>query len=119
LILVFDRRKQASRIGMVWLYVKRTIRELVRTLYGEELEDVDSQLESAEESSPSEAVPESPKVDVETVPTVSAISQLDVTEPENEVITDPDGNESTFGVEEALRKGLIDEDFAQLLKGEG
>ena len=118
LILVFDRRKQASRIGMVWLYVKRTIRELLRTLYGEELEDVDSQLESAVESSPSEAVPESPKVDVETVPTVSAISQLDMTEPENEVSADPGGNESTFGVEEALRKGLIDEDFAQLLKGE-
>lgn len=119
LTLVFDRRKQASRIGMVWLYVKRTIEELLRILYGEEPEDVDSQLESAEESSPSEIVPESTEVDVEAEPTVSAMTQLDETVHENEVIADSADNDSTFGVEEALRKGLIDEDFAQLLKGEG
>jgi hypothetical protein len=28
LTLIFDRRIQSSRIGMVWLYIKRTIREL-------------------------------------------------------------------------------------------
>ena len=89
------------------------------SVYGEEPEDVDSQLESAEESSPSEIVPESTETAVETEPTVSAMTQVDEAVLENGVIADSDDNDSTFGVEEALRKGLIDEDFALLLKGEG
>jgi hypothetical protein len=32
LTLIFDRRLQTSRIGMVWLYTKRSIRELVNII---------------------------------------------------------------------------------------
>jgi hypothetical protein len=37
---------------------------------------------------------------------------------ESDTLPEPGGVDSTFGIEEALKKGLIDEDFAQLLKGE-
>lgn len=118
LTLVFDRRKQASRIGMVWLYVKRTIRELLRTLYGVELEDEEVQPESPDDGSTLEIVPDNTGPAVETETARSDMPQPDEADHESEVLADFDGNDSTFGIEEALRKGLIDKDFARLLKGE-
>ena len=108
LALVFERSKQPSRIGMVWLYVKRTIQDLLRTLHGLEVE-VDSQEESREASPPSEPVLEG----AESTETSEANESAD----DGGAAPAGPQEESTFGVEEALRKGLIDEDFAQLLKG--
>jgi DNA-binding response OmpR family regulator len=118
LTLVFDRRKQASRVGMVWLYVKRTIRELLRTLYGEVHEDADDPQESAEQAPPSEIAPESTKLPAATPQARSDKPQTDQTDNEGEIVDTSVGNDSTFGIEEALRKGLIDEEFARLLKEE-
>jgi CheY-like chemotaxis protein len=116
LALVFDKRKQVSRIGMVWLYVKRTIQDLLTTLSGEEpaapLEE-----EALEEAPPQTA--DEPSADPEKREIIeSAMTKL--AEPEEEVEPELEAGEedSTFGIEEALNKGLIDEEFAELLKGE-
>jgi len=117
LTLVFDRTKQASRIGMVWLYARRTIQDLLRIVSG-----VETEVEAAPEIDVREgmAVPETTEeqpVDAEKRETIeSAMSKL--AESEEEPETPARTQEDTFGIEEALRKGLIDEDFAQLLKGE-
>ena len=117
LTLIFDRKKQPSRIGMVWLYVKRTIQDLLSTLSGhsDEAEDVP---EPREEITPPELKPQNPEIDLEEEVIVSATTEPEEPRPEIEIQNEPETDISAFGIEEALRKGLIDEDFAQLLKGE-
>ncbi len=116
LTLIFDRTKQPSRIGMVWLYAKRTTQDLLRTLGAEAGE---------EEALP---LPLGPGPDLEP-PTESRVpsAQRRTSEPSTggpstsasaEKSAATHQQESTFGIEEALRKGLIDQEFAQLLKGE-
>jgi CheY-like chemotaxis protein/predicted regulator of Ras-like GTPase activity (Roadblock/LC7/MglB family) len=117
LTLIFDRKKQPSRIGMVWLYVKRTIQDLLSTLSGRS-DVADSELELLEEIPPPEPVMESREIDLEEEVIVSATTDPEEPPHETEIQDEPEGDISTFGIEEALRKGLIDEDFAQLLKGE-
>ncbi|NIN63644.1 MAG: response regulator [Anaerolineae bacterium] len=117
LALVFDKRKQASRIGMVWLYVKRTIQDLLTTLSGEEPAAPPEEEAQVEEAPPLMA--DEPSADAEKREIIeSAMTKL--AEPEEEVETELEAEEdhSTFGIEEALNKGLIDEEFAELLKGE-
>ena len=117
LALVFDKRKQASRIGMVWLYVKRTIQDLLTTLSGEEPAAPLEEEAQVEEAPPQTA--EEPSADAEKREIIeSAMTKL--AEPDEEVETELEAEEdnSTFGIEEALNKGLIDEEFAELLKGE-
>ncbi len=117
LALVFDKRKQVSRIGMVWLYVKRTIQDLLTTLSGEEPAAPLEEEAQVEEAPPQTA--EEPSADAEKREIIeSAMTKL--AEPDEEVETELEAEEdnSTFGIEEALNKGLIDEEFAELLKGE-
>ena len=117
LALVFDKRKQVSRIGMVWLYVKRTIQDLLTTLSGEEPAAPLEEETQVEEAPPQTA--EEPSADAEKREIIeSAMTKL--AEPDEEVETELEAEEdnSTFGIEEALNKGLIDEEFAELLKGE-
>ncbi len=116
--LVFDKRKQVSRIGMVWLYTKRTIQDLLKILSGQEV------AAPREETRPEEAIPET----VEELPEdagkieiiESAMTKLSQPEEEQEpeLEEEAEQNASLFGIEEALKKGLIDEEFAELLKGE-
>jgi hypothetical protein len=117
LALVFDKRKQVSRIGMVWLYVKRTIQDLLTTLSGEEPAAPLEEETQVEEASPQ--MVDEPSADPEKREIIeSAMTKL--AEPEEEVEPELEAEEdsSTFGIEEALNKGLIDEEFAELLKGE-
>ncbi len=46
------------------------------------------------------------------------MTKLAEAEEEPEVADEVESETPTFGIEEAVEKGLIDEDFAQLLKGE-
>jgi len=117
LTLIFDRKKQPSRIGMVWLYVKRTIQDLLSTLSGLP-DEADSKLERRAEITPPESTAENPEIEPEEEVIVSAITEPEELSHETEIQDQPESDVSTFGIEEALRKGLIDEDFAQLLKGE-
>jgi hypothetical protein len=124
LTIIFDRSKQPSRIGMVWLYAKRTTQDLLKILYGlgDGAEGEPSAAEEEEEKSPeAEATlpaPERLEEQVEAQPTASTPAESpDAEEAEAAPVTA--NGDSTFGIEEALRKGLIDEDFAHLLKGEG
>jgi CheY-like chemotaxis protein len=117
LTLIFDRRKQPSRIGMVWLYAKRTIRDLLKALYGLE-DETEDETSAPEESPEAEGTPTEPE-DLERQEMIeSAISTLEEPTDEEETTAPTAIGESTFGIEEALKKGLIDEDFAHLLKGE-
>ncbi len=116
--LVFDKRKQVSRIGMVWLYTKRTIQDLLKILSGEEPA---APLEQARlEQAPPERV-EEPPADAGKIEIIeSAMTKLSQPEEEREPQLEAEAEENTslFGIEEALKKGLIDEEFAELLKGE-
>lgn len=114
LTLVFDRRKQASRIGMVWLYVKRTIQDLLRILSGEETKAA-PEVQPPEKADLYETAEEALAEPGKREMIESAMTKL--AEPEEEPKSVAYTEEDTFGVEEALKKGLIDEDFAQLLKG--
>lgn len=115
--LVFDKRKQASRIGMVWLYAKRTIQDLLKILSGEEVA-AEPQLEAQEEEAPPETVEEQP-IDADRQETIeSAMTELAESDDQAETAAEPQTDESAFGIQEALEKGLIDEEFAQLLKSE-
>jgi CheY-like chemotaxis protein len=114
LTLIFDRRKQPSRIGMVLLYVKRTTQEILKAAYGV-AENEDSLPEYHEGNADPGAEAASPEIAPER-------GQVKPSSDESQKVV-PAGSgkgsaDSTFGIEEALRKGLIDEDFAQLLKGE-
>jgi len=114
LTLIFDRRKQPSRIGMVWLYVKRTTQDILRAVNGV-TEEKDSLPESPQEEAAVEPTTESPEVAPVREPIKSPVAE---NEHEGAAVPEEGSGDSTFGIEEALRKGLIDEDFAQLLKGE-
>jgi CheY-like chemotaxis protein len=114
LTLIFDRRKQPSRIGMVWLYVKRTTQDILSAVYGV-TEEKDNLPESPQEESAPEPPTESPETAPESNPIKAPVAE---SEPKNVAVPAEGGGNSTFGIEEALRKGLIDEDFAQLLKGD-
>ncbi|MDH4209433.1 MAG: response regulator [Anaerolineae bacterium] len=119
LTLIFDRTKQPSRIGTVWLYVKRTTQELLRTLgvvaEEEEEEDLNQNLQP---SAPPEPPAEEPAPAPDR-PTIEASQSPRPAEAQEPAITPAPIPDSSFGIEEALRKGLIDEEFALLLKGEG
>lgn len=116
--LVFDKRKQVSRIGMVWLYTKRTIQDLLKILSGDE------PAASLEQARLEEAAPErieEPAADAGKIEIIeSAMTKLSQPEEEREpeLEAETEENTSLFGIEEALKKGLIDEEFAELLKGE-
>jgi len=114
LTLIFDRRKQPSRIGMVWLYVKRTTQDILKAVYGV-TEEKDSLPESPQEESAPEPPTESPEAAPESEPIKAPVAE---SEPKDAAVPEDGGGDSTFGIEEALRKGLIDADFAQLLKGD-
>jgi CheY-like chemotaxis protein len=117
LALIFDKRKQVSRIGMVWLYAKRAIQDLLRTLSGEE-PAAPLPEEAHVEEPPPETV-EEPSADAEKREIIeSAMTKLAEPEQEPETKLAAEEDASTFGIEEALEKGLIDEEFAELLKGE-
>jgi CheY-like chemotaxis protein len=109
LTLVFDRRKQPSRIGMVWLYAKRATADLLRIL-------TVSQTERAPVAYPEarQATPEAPPP----LSTAAVDSGGGDTPETRDRLAPEQKKESTFGIEEALRKGLIDKEFAQLLQGE-
>lgn len=117
LTLVFDKTKQASRIGMVWLYAKRTIQDLLNTLYAAKAareEEIEPPLEP---SAPEIAEKQPEEVEKREI-IESAMTKLAEAEEEPEVADEVESETPTFGIEEAVEKGLIDEDFAQLLKGE-
>jgi CheY-like chemotaxis protein len=117
LTLIFDRSKQPSRIGMVWLYVKRTTQDLLKTLYG--LGGGAAAEPSAPEEGPEvEAIPPAPERLERRAQTQPAVTPTAESPDEEQSAGITANGDSTFGVEEALRKGLIDEDFAHLLKGE-
>lgn len=116
LTLVFDRRKQPSRIGTVWLYVKRTTQDLLRTLgaaVGEE-EDLNQHLEQSAHLEPSSEGRDLGS-DRQMAESSTSTRAAEASAPQPSPAQNQD---STFGIEEALRKGLIDEEFALLLKGE-
>jgi CheY-like chemotaxis protein len=121
LTLVFDRRKQPSRIGMVWLYAKRTIQDLLGIL-GPARVAAESQVEAEEEIAQPEMAEEKPEdLEKETrrrEVIESAMTKLAESGEELEITEDLESDTITFNIEEALKKGLIDEDFAQLLLGE-
>jgi CheY-like chemotaxis protein len=118
LTLIFDRSKQPSRIGMVWLYAKRTTQDLLKVLYGLGAGAV-GELPAREEILEAEAAPPQPEKLEEQETTEPATTTV-AESPDKEEGTGVTANgDSTFGIEEALRKGLIDEEFAHLLKGEG
>jgi CheY-like chemotaxis protein len=116
LALVFDRRKQASRIGMVWLYVKRAIQDLLRALYDAEY-DTSCQPQTLEKGPASEPEFELKENAIEGRPIKASVPES--AESDRVSATPDEGGvaESTFGIEEALKKGLIDEAFARLLQG--
>lgn len=117
LVLIFERRKQPSRIGMVWVYVKRAIQDLLRDIYGPE--DARSyEPENLEETLPPEPEPELAETPAEREPIRESVTKSSEPDLESETAPEPGGVDSAFGIEEALKKGLIDEDFARLLKGE-
>ena len=117
LTLVFDRRRQPSRIGMVWLYAKRTIQDLLESLSTVE-QAVQREGEPGEAISPPEVGEEKPE-DAERREVIeSAMTKLAESGAELETTGDVEPEDLTFDIEEALKKGLIDEDFAQLLLGE-
>jgi CheY-like chemotaxis protein len=115
LTLVFDRRKQPSRIGMVWLYVKRATQDLLRALDASKEEE--DRTRPSEESAYLQPSPTKPD-NIEETTAVKATIDKPAPPSEDRAAAGPT-QDSTFGIEEALRKGLIDEEFAQLLKGEG
>ena len=117
LALIFDRRKQPSRIGMVWLYVRRAIQDLLKAIYGVE-DDRSYQPEALGEGPPSEPEFELAETPAEGEPIEASVTESPKPDRESDTLPEPGGVDSTFGIEEALKKGLIDEDFAQLLKGE-
>ena len=111
LTLVFDRRKQPSRIGMVRLYAKRTIGDLLAVLSS--IKDV--AVRRVPPPPPKEKEPE----DEERREVIeSAMTKLAELEEQPETAGDAQADDLTFSIEEALKKGLIDEDFARLLMGE-
>jgi CheY-like chemotaxis protein len=117
LALIFDRRKQPSRIGMVWLYVKRAIQDLLRAIYG--VEDARSDHpEALEEAPPTEVEFELEEATTEGEPIEASVIESPEPDRESDTLAGAGGVDSTFGIEEALKKGLIDEDFARLLQGE-
>jgi CheY-like chemotaxis protein len=121
LTLVFDRTRQPSRIGMVWLYAKRTIQDLLRVLSpGRRAAEWESEAE--EEIALSEIVDEKPEAteeDIERREVIeSAMTRLAESGEEPEITDKGEADAITFNIEEAVKKGLIDEDFAQLLLGE-
>jgi CheY-like chemotaxis protein len=115
LTLVFDRRKQPSRIGMVWLYAKRATEDLLQILMA-----TGEVKKSAGSSGPivHGEVPHDTSEDL--LPPTAAKADSDPADnPKTQgPVATNDKKEGTFGIEEALRKGLIDEEFAQLLQGE-
>lgn len=115
LTLVFDRTKQPSRIGMVWLYAKRTTEDLLRALSrtGEEKVAPQPPKQVLFSQPQSQAVEDSPQA-CRPDPT-SGTADASIVEDQAEARQE---QATTFGIEEALRKGLIDEEFAQLLQGE-
>jgi CheY-like chemotaxis protein len=116
LALVFDRRKQPSRIGMVWLYVKRAIQDLLRATHGAE-DDTPYQPETLEREPPSEREFEPAESTAGEGPIEESVAESPQPERVGETPDERGGRDSTFGIEEALRKGLIDEAFARLLQG--
>jgi CheY-like chemotaxis protein len=118
LTLIFDRSKQPSRIGMVWLYAKRTTQDLLKVLYGLGGGAV-GEPPAREEILEAEAAPPGAEKLEEQETTEPAITAVAGTPGKAEKPSVTANGESTFGIEEALRKGLIDEEFAHLLKGEG
>jgi CheY-like chemotaxis protein len=111
LTLVFDRQNQPSRIGMVWLYARRTIQDLLEILSTvERAPDREIKAQKAEET------PE----DAERREVIeSAMSKLAESGEEPTTMAESDSEDPAFfNIEEAVKKGLIDEDFAQLLLGE-
>jgi CheY-like chemotaxis protein len=117
LTLIFDRNKQPSRIGMVWLYAKRTTQDLLKVLYGLG-EGAVGEPPAQEESLEPEAIAPAPEdLQEQTRPEAAATAVAETRDKIEEPAVTANGA-STFGIEEALRKGLIDEDFAHLLKGE-
>lgn len=116
LTLVFDRTKQPSRIGMVWLYAKRTTEDLLRALNPTGEEKVATEplepivFSESRSDAGADDLSQADRPDLASAaPDIS--KGEDRPEPRQE-------QEATFGIEEALRKGLIDEEFAQLLQGE-
>lgn len=117
LTLVFDRRKQPSRIGMVWLYAKRTIQDLLGIL-SPVREAPESEVEAEEEIAPPEMVEDLEEETERREVIESAMTKLAESGEEPEITDEVESDTITFNVEEALKKGLIDDDFAQLLLGE-
>ncbi len=111
LTLVFDRRKQPSRIGMVQLYAKRTVRDLLQVL---------STMNGAPQRKlPSPPIAEEKPEDVMSREVIeSAMTKLAESQDEAKAAGEVPSEGLTFSIEEALKKGLIDEDFANLLMGE-
>jgi CheY-like chemotaxis protein/predicted regulator of Ras-like GTPase activity (Roadblock/LC7/MglB family) len=119
LTLIFDRGKQPSRIGMVWLYAKRAIQDLLKILYGMGFEEEpEEEPRAIQESIPPQEIEPLLEVPEAQEMVESAFSMATEPEDNGQEPAEATVSSSTFGIEEALRKGLIDEDFAQLLKGE-
>lgn len=117
LTIIFDRGKQPSRIGMVWLYAKRAIQDLLKVLYGlgEGAQDEPPAPEEGVAPEVNQPQPNGPAKQEMIEAAIDTLAEpAEGREPPSEIAN----GESTFGIEEALRKGLIDEDFAQLLKSE-
>jgi CheY-like chemotaxis protein len=111
LALVFDRLQQPSRIGMVWLYARRTIEDLLKSV--PVLEEPPVREIKARE--PAEKPEDAERREV----IESAMSKLAESGQEPETAGEADSEDlSFFNIQEAVKKGLIDEDFAQLLMGE-
>jgi CheY-like chemotaxis protein len=117
LTLVFDRRKQPSRIGMVWLYAKRTIQDLLGIL-GPARVAAESQVEAEEEIAQPEMAEDLEEETQRREVIESAMTKLAESGEEPEITDEVESDTITFNIEEALKKGLIDDDFAQLLLGE-
>lgn len=118
LTLVFDRRKQTGRIGIVWLYAKRTIQDLLKIL--STIERVAEREVEAEEAevAPLEVVEEKPEDAKRTKVIESATTKLAESGEEPETTGEVESEDLTLNIDEAVKKGLIDEDFAQLLRDE-
>ncbi len=117
LTLVFDRHKQPSRIGMVWLYAKRTVQDLLESLSTVK-EAAERKIEPEDAVAAREGREERPQ-DVEEKEVAEAeVGELAESRERRETRGEDESQELTFDVEEALKKGLIDDDFAQLLLGE-
>jgi CheY-like chemotaxis protein/predicted regulator of Ras-like GTPase activity (Roadblock/LC7/MglB family) len=118
LTLIFDRGKQPSRIGMVWLYAKRAIQDLLKTLYGLEEEVADEPQAPEENMAAGEIEPEPEGFERQEMIEFAISTLAESADNGGQQPAKTADGDSTFGIEEALKKGLIDEDFAQLLKGE-